>query len=131
MHYGDKSCVSFLPFRNDVSVQPRLDYIPVPGVGEGLSALTTLVRDAGFSDRAEVILILGQSKDTETAAVLRKALHDEDWSVRAVAAQAIAQSARLELRDDLLPLFSDKSQKVRFRAAGAFLRLAYLQYSQT
>lgn len=50
--------------------------------------------------------------------------------MRASAAQMITQSARVELRDDLVPLFSDKNWKVRFRAAGAFLHLALIQYPQ-
>ena len=105
-------------------------YVPVPGVGEGFSAFTTLVRDKGLSDRAGVVLILGQSKDAEVTKLLRDALHDSDWSVRAAAVQMIAHSARVELRDDLLPLFNDKNQKVQFRAAGAFLHLALIQYPQ-
>jgi HEAT repeat protein len=105
-------------------------YIPLPGAGEGFSALTTLVHDAGLSDRARVILLVGHAKDPETADLLRKALHDQDWSVRAAAAQVIAQSARLELQDDLLPLFSDKNRKVQFWTAGAFLHLTLIQNPQ-
>ena len=77
-----------------------------------------------------MVLILGQSKDAEVTKLLRDALHDSDWSVRAAAVQMIAHSARVELRDDLLPLFNDKNQKVQFRAAGAFLHLALIQYPQ-
>jgi len=105
-------------------------YVPVRGVGEGFAAFAELVRDKGLSDRAGVILIVGQSKDAETTDLLRNALQDKDWSVRAAAAQMIALTARVELRDDLLPLFSDKNRKVQFRAAGAFLHLALIQYPQ-
>ncbi|MGO8793794.1 MAG: HEAT repeat domain-containing protein [Candidatus Sulfotelmatobacter sp.] len=105
-------------------------YVPVPGVGEGFSAFAELIHDKGLSDRAGVILILGQSKNPEATDLLRNALHDKDWSVRAAAAQVIARSARVEMRDALLPLFSDKNQKVRFMAAGAFLHLALIQYPQ-
>lgn len=111
-------------------VSRGVGYVPVPGVGEGFSAFMTLVRDKELSDRAGVILILGQSKDAEATKLLRDALHDRDWSVRAAAVQMIAHSALVELRDDLLPLFSDKNQKVRFRAAGTFLHLALIQYPQ-
>jgi len=98
-------------------------YVPVPGAGEGLSALTTLLRDPKLSDRASVLLILGRTKSPESLDLLRNALGDEDWSVRAVAAQMVAQTARTELRDSLPPLFEDKNHKVRFRAAGAYLHL--------
>jgi HEAT repeat protein len=111
-------------------VSQGIGYVPLPGVGEGFSAFAELIRDKGLSDRARVILILGQSKNPQTTDLLRNALHDKDWSVRAAAAQVIADSARVELRDDLLPLFSDKNRKVQFRAAGAFLHLALIQYPQ-
>ena len=94
------------------------------------NAFAELVRDKGLSDRAGVILIVGQSKDDETTNLLRSALQDKDWSVRVAAAQMIALTARVELRDDLLPLFTDKNRKVQFRAAGAFLHLAMIQYPQ-
>jgi hypothetical protein len=42
----------------------------------------------------------------------------------------IASSARVELRDDLVPLFNDKNHEVQFRAAGALLHLALIQYPQ-
>jgi hypothetical protein len=59
-------------------VSRGVGYVPVPGVGEGFSAFMTLVRDKGLSDRAGVILILGQSKDAEATKLLRNALHDKD-----------------------------------------------------
>jgi HEAT repeat protein len=111
-------------------VSRGVGYVPVPGVGEGFSAFCELIRDKGLSDRAGIILIVGQSKDAETTDLLRSALQDKDWSVRAAAVQMIAHTARVELRDDLLPLFSDKNRKVQFRAAGAFLHLALIQYPQ-
>lgn len=111
-------------------VSRGVGYVPVAGVGEGFSAFTELIRDKGLSDRAGVILIVGQSKDPEITQLLHNALQDKDWSVRAAAAQMIAQTARVELRDELVPLFSDKNRRVQFRAAGAFLHLALIQYPQ-
>jgi HEAT repeat protein len=100
-----------------------IGYVPVVGAGEGFSAITMLLKDSGVSDRANVLFILGRTKSSESLDLLRKALQDDDWSVRAVAAQMIAQTARTELRDSLPPLFEDKNHKVRFRAAGAYLHL--------
>ena len=111
-------------------VSKGIGYVPVPYAGEGFAALTELLREKGLSDRARVVLILGQSKNPDSTDLLRNALHDKEWSVRASAAQMIAQGARVELRDDLPPLFSDQNQKVRFRVAGAFLHLALIQYPQ-
>jgi HEAT repeat protein len=97
--------------------------IPVPGAGEGFSAITMLLKDPGVSDRAKVLFILCRSKNAESRELLRGALEDKDWSVRAVGAQMISQTAQTELRDELPPLFEDKNEKVRFRAAGAYLHL--------
>lgn len=111
-------------------ISKGIGYVPVPYAGEGFAALTELLRDKGLSDRARAVLILGQSINPDSTELLRNALQDKEWSVRASAAQMIAQGARVELRDDLLPLFRDNNQKVRFRAAGAFLHLALIQYPQ-
>jgi HEAT repeat protein len=97
--------------------------VPVPGTGEGFSAITSLLRDRGLSDRASVLFILARTKTPASLDLLRNALQDEDWSVRAAATQMVAHTAQTELRDSLLPLFDDKHQKVRFRAAGAYLHL--------
>ena len=100
-----------------------IGYAPIPGAGEGFSAVALLVKDPGLSDRAHVLLILGRTKSAESSDLLRRALQDHDWSVRAVAAQMIAQTAQAELGEALLPLFEDKNRKVRFQAAGAYLHL--------
>jgi HEAT repeat protein len=98
-------------------------FAPVPGAGEGLSSMTLLLKDPALSDRAHILLILARTKSSDSLELLRSALQDRDWSVRAVAAQMIAQTARAELRDSLLPLFDDQNRKVRFQAAGAYLHL--------
>jgi HEAT repeat protein len=108
-------------------VSHGIGYVPIPGVGEGFSALTALTHDVELSDRATVILILGQSKSGESRELLSRALDDKDWSVRAAAVQMIAQGARVEMRNQLLPLFDDTNHKVRFRAAGAYLHLALIK----
>jgi HEAT repeat protein len=101
-----------------------LGYVPVPGVGEGFSAITGLLSDPNLSPRATALLLLARPKDNWTTSLLKNALGDSDWSVRASAAQLIAYGARTELSPELVPLFADKDQKVRFRAAGAYLHLA-------
>lgn len=101
--------------------------VPVPGAGEGFTAISQLLKDPGLSDRANVVLILARKREPESLELLRKALQDKDWSVRASAAQMIAHTARVDLRDDLPPLFDDKNEKVRFRAAGAYLHLLLVE----
>lgn len=107
-------------------VSRGVGYVPVPGAGEGYSAINSLLRDPGISDRASVLLILCRKKTPASAKLLRESLKDHDWSVRAMAAQMIAHTAQMSLRDALIPLFDDKNQKVRFRAVGAYLHLDLL-----
>jgi HEAT repeat protein len=100
-----------------------IGYVPVPAAGAGFSALTMLLKDPQVSNRAQVLLILGRRKNAASIRLLRGALQDRDWSVRAVAAQMISQTAQTELQNSLLPLLTDENQKVRLYAAGAYLHL--------
>ena len=100
-----------------------IGYVPVPGAGEGFSAISALLKDPGLSDRASALFILARKHDPRSRDLLRSALQDTDWSVRAAAAQIIAHTAQIQLQESLAPLFEDKNQKVRFRAAGAYLHL--------
>ena len=108
-------------------VTEGIGFVPVPGAGAGISALTELLEDPELSTRASVVLLLGRAKTAEADDVLRRAVTDKDWTVRAAAAQTIAQSGRLNLQDQLLPLLDDSKDKVRFRAAGAYLHLSVLR----
>jgi HEAT repeat protein len=105
-----------------------IGYVPVPGAGDGFSAISDLLKDPNLSDRAQVLFNLTRNKDQQSFDLLVRALHDDDWSVRAAATQIIAQTARSELREKLLPLFEDKNQRVRLRAAGAYLHLWLIQH---
>lgn len=98
-------------------------FVPVPGLGMGLSSLAGLLADANLSGRAQAIAVLPPVADDETVAMLREALTDEDWTVRAAAVHALAMSEQRTARRDLVPLFQDKKEAVRYRAAAAYLRL--------
>ncbi len=52
--------------------------------------------------------LLNEKQDTPD--LLRRALHDADWSVRGAATQIIAQTAKSELRESLVPPFENKNQ---------------------
>jgi len=106
-------------------VSQGIGYVPLPGVGEGFSAMTDLLSDPDLSPRATALLLLGKEDKPESAELIEKALKDDDWSVRASAAQLIAHTARTDLRELLIPLFDDKNEKVRFRGAGAYLHLYF------
>lgn len=104
-----------------------IGYVPVPGAGDGYSAINELLKDPELSDRAQVLFLLTRKKSQESLALLDRALHDGDWSVRAAATQIIAQTAWTEFRDSLIPLFEDKNYRVRLRAAGAYLHLSLVE----
>jgi HEAT repeat protein len=97
--------------------------VPIPGVGAGVAALTELLSDPELSPRANVVLLLGRQQTDSALDLLKRGLTDSDWSVRAAATQMIAHTARMQLQKNLVPLFSDKKEKVRFRAAGAYIHL--------
>ena len=99
-------------------------YIPVPGLGEGVGATIDLLIDAELSARANVLLLMVTDKSEESKSMIASALTDQDWSVRAVGIQTIAMLNWLEFQAKLVELLDDKKEKVRFRAAAAYLRLA-------
>lgn len=98
-------------------------YIPVPGLGFGYTAVEGLILDPNFSPRASALLMLASDRSEESANRLRDAFVDKDWSVRAVAVQSLAMYGHTEDREEIAKLFEDKKDKVRFRAAAAYLRL--------
>ncbi len=53
-----------------------IGFVPLPGVGEGFSALQALFFESDFSPRASVAIRLAQDKDSETRAALIDALSD-------------------------------------------------------
>lgn len=97
--------------------------VPVPGAGEGLGEIGRLMSDTALSPRATIVVLLGREHNADTDKLLRFSLKDKDWTVRSSAALLIALTARKDMRQDLVPLLSDGDQKVRFRAAGAYLHL--------
>jgi len=102
-------------------------FVPVPGLGEGISSLQGILTDPDISGRATTALLLGPDKDPAVLAALRDALADKNGSVRAAAAHAIAMRNDPKLQADLLPLLEDKKEAVRLRAAAGYLRLEWIQ----
>lgn len=101
-----------------------IGFVPLPGIGEGFSALQALLWETDFSPRASVAILLAKERDATTGNTLVAALADGDWSVRAAAAQSIGMRGQPALRSRLVPLFADDNSKVRYRAAASFLRLS-------
>jgi HEAT repeat protein len=107
------------------TVQQGAGFIPVPGVGEGLSAMNAMLSEADFSPRATALLSLSSERSTDLRTMIEQAFLDEDWSMRAVAVQITALRQELRWRFRLVPLLEDTNRRVRYRAAACFLRLNY------
>jgi HEAT repeat protein len=98
-------------------------FIPVPGVGEGFSALSSLVADSEFSARASALLVLSADRSSNVTKLIEEAFNDDDWSMRAAAIQIAGTRNQRQWRPRLISLFEDTSPKVRYRAAATYLRL--------
>lgn len=98
-------------------------FVPVPGLGLGLSSAQGILSDPDSSARAAALLLLGNRRDPAVADAVRAALSDKEWSVRAAAVQVVATHPYPALRRDLTTLLDDKKDAVRLRAAAAYIRL--------
>lgn len=106
------------------AIRSGVGFVPVPGVGEGVSSLTMLMNDASVSGRAATILLIGRDPSAQVTVALRDALKDKDASVRAAAAHAIALRDDPVFMEDLVPLLTDTKDSARLRAAAGYVRLA-------
>ncbi len=104
--------------------QQGVGFVPVPGLGEGFSAMGSLVGDPDFSARATALIVLSSDRSPEVRNQIEQAFNDSDWSMRAAATQIAASRNERSWRFRLVPLFEDTNRRVRYRAAAAFLRLS-------
>jgi HEAT repeat protein len=104
--------------------------VPVPGLGEGVSSMQSILADPGVSGRASAALMLAKEKDQATLHALREALVDKEASVRAAAVHALALRNDVALETDLVPLVDDNKESVRLRAAAGCLRLELIKKSR-
>ena len=105
--------------------QQGVGFVPVPGLGEGFSAMGSLVGDPDFSARATALIVLSSDRSPEVRNQIEQAFNDSDWSMRAAATQIAASRNERSWRFRLVPLFEDTNRRVRYRAAAAFLRLSW------
>ena len=82
------------------------------------------MKNGEVTPRAIAVLDLASDKKPETLQVLRDALNDKEWSVRAAAVHALAVRNQADVLPDLIPLLDDKKDAVSDRAAVAYLRLS-------
>ena len=112
------------------ALQQGANFAPVPGLGAGVSSLQGILSDPSVSGRAAAAILLSTDKGPEVLQALQDALADKDWSVRAAAVHAIALRNDPALEPDLVPLFEDKKEAVRVRAAAGYLRLEAIKSTQ-
>ncbi len=98
-------------------------FVPVPGVGLGVSSAQGILAANDSSARAAALLLLGHERDAATAETVKADLADKEWSVRAAAVHVVATHPYPAFREDLIPLLDDKKAAVRLRAAAAYLAL--------
>jgi HEAT repeat protein len=110
-----------------LAVKQGVSIAPVPYIGVGYASAKEIMAHRGISERAATALLLGKDQDSEVIAALRDALTDKNASVRAAATHSLALVADPRIKRDagilFAPLFNDKNQAVRLRAAAAYLRL--------
>ena len=105
-------------------------FAPVPGIGEGVSSLQSILSDSGVSGRAAAALLMANDRTPEVLAALLDALSDTNASVRAAAVHAIAMRGETHVMGAVEPLMDDMKEPVRLRAAAGYLRLAWLEQSR-
>lgn len=99
-------------------------FAPIPGLGGGIASMQAILTDPDVSGRAAAALLLAQRNDSETLGALTQALTSGDSSLRAAAVHSLALTDRTAFRKAIAPLLSDDKDKVRLRAAAAYLRLS-------
>jgi HEAT repeat protein len=105
------------------AVQQGAGFVPVPGFGEGVSAMSSMLSDPDFSARATSLVMLSADRSPEIRQIVVQSFVDEEWSMRAAAVQIAAMRTERTWRSHLVPLVDDTNRKVRYRAAACYLRL--------
>jgi HEAT repeat protein len=98
-------------------------FVPLPGVGTGYSAVSSMLLDGTFSSRASTVMMLCKVAGPECDEVVIRGLADDDWSTRAAAVQVVAWKNEKARQRQLERLLNDKKDRVQLRAAAAYLRL--------
>jgi HEAT repeat protein len=112
------------------ALKTGIGFIPVPGIEAGFNSMQALTKNVNLSGRALAALLLAKDSSPDSLKPLEEALTDRDWSVRAAAIHAIALRNDIGARNELVALFEDKKEQVRYRAAAAYLRLEKMKTPQ-
>jgi HEAT repeat protein len=88
-----------------------------------------ILNDPEVSGRAAAALLLAQRNDPATLQALKRALIEDDSSLRAAAIHTLALTGNQAFKKDIAPLLADDKEKVRLRAAAGYLRLSPVKRS--
>jgi HEAT repeat protein len=91
--------------------------------GFGLTAAIELAKDKASPARAISAHMLADETSDDAREVLRQALYDKSWIVRAAASEALGVRGTVSDVKALAPMLEDPEKKVRYRAAAAIIRV--------
>jgi len=91
--------------------------------GFGVTAAVEMSKDKAAPARAISARLLANDTGDNGREVLREALQDKSWIVRAAAAEAFGVHGSLNDVTTLAPLLDDQQKEVRYRAAAAIIRI--------
>jgi len=113
-----------------IGLEVGIGYVPFAGIGWDAWRYTH--KKDPHPVRAVAATFLAHDPDSATGrALVRTALNDKDWIVRAAAIEAIAQRGDPALGDKILVSLFDTNVHVRFTAAAAVIRLDVLGRKQS
>jgi HEAT repeat protein len=92
--------------------------------GFGVTAAIDLAKDKAAPARAISARLLAEDSSTDAREVLREALQDKSWIVRAAASEALGVHGSVSDVKILAPLLDDQEKRVRYRAAAAIIRVS-------
>lgn len=105
------------------AVQRGAGFVPVPGVGAGVRAMSDVLSHSELSPRAISLLEICQRKSPACTEFLDMAFKDEDWTVRAAGLHVVVQQKLTKSLPSVATLLADKKDPVQFQAAAAYLRM--------
>lgn len=108
-----------------IGVEQGIGYVPFAGIGWDAWRYTH--KKDPHPARAVAATLLARDPDPKTGqALLKAALNDKDWIVRAAAVEAIAQRGDPSLEEKIEISLYDVNAHVRYTAAAAVIRLSAL-----
>jgi HEAT repeat protein len=109
----------------EFGVQEGLGFLPFEG--DAYSAVKAVRKDSASTSRALAARELIKDTDARVdRALVRAAISDKSWLVRASALLALAKRQNPEMLNAIVPALSDKNRVVRYTAAATVIRLANL-----